>query len=126
MHLGGEVVAAAVAFFLVTDEHDAELCRVSNDIVTQFSHYAVEGITGLQNAVIDIQLVVGANIEEADTQGQHLLYGLALVFSGNGCTDGAPSREGACASVMCAWDGELADEGIVVETFHPVLIVIHL
>ena len=63
LHLVGEVVIAAVAFSLVTDEYDTELRRMVGDVVAQLSHYAVEGITGLEYTMIDVQLIIGSDVE---------------------------------------------------------------
>ena len=68
LHFVGEVVVAAISFDFVPDEHDTEFCRVIGDVVAQLSHYAVEGVAGLQYAVMDVELVVGSQVKEPDAQ----------------------------------------------------------
>ena len=68
LHFVGEVVVAAISFDFVSDEHDAEFCRVIGDVVAQLSHYAVEGVAGLQYAVMDVQLVVWSQVKEPYAQ----------------------------------------------------------
>ena len=79
----------------MTYEYDAELRRMVGDVVLQLSHYVVEGEAGLEYTVMDVQFVVGAQVEKPDAKWQHLLHGLAWGFSGNSCTDGTKSRERA-------------------------------
>ena len=79
-----EVCVVAVAIRFMPDHYDAELGGMCDDVVAQLPHDGIEVEACLQTAMIDGQVAAihcGTQVEETDTQRQHLLHGLRLDFS---------------------------------------------
>ena len=129
LQLGAKTRVAIISLYLMPHSYDAELRRMRIQICAELLHNGVEVETRDKNAVTDSQLAVfysRTQVEATDTQRQHLLHRFCLHLTCEGRTDSAHTREGTAAGIVRTRNGELADEGIVIEACHPVLVVSHL